>query len=225
MTELRSLFPTQIVRGALLRADGVAVGLVAGGAPPWDLMDSEARTQTGSDYHRLLLAQHAPLDIYLADHAPDLSGAIDTLLNRRDIADNDAQTAVLEEIAERLAELAQQGGSRAKQVIWGVSAAPSAAAARDGGHALTSLLSRAPKTNKFTRSTSGLTALAQAVEQARRLADALSTLGGAPPPRLMEAEEIARVVYQLADPVRAQRYPLSGTLLNRVQRVIVPATS
>jgi NAD(P)-dependent dehydrogenase (short-subunit alcohol dehydrogenase family) len=225
MNELRSLFPTQIVRGGLLRADGVAVGLVAGGAPPWDLMDSQARAGAGGDYHRLLLAQHAPIDIYLIDHAPNLSSAIGALLDRRDTADNDAQAAVLEEIAERLAELAQHGGSRAKQVIWAVSAAPSAAAARGGGRPITSLLSRAPKTNKFTRSTPGLAALAQAVEQARRLAEALSVLGGTPPPRLMEAEEIARVIYQLADPVRAQRYPLSGTLLNRVQRIIAPAPS
>jgi hypothetical protein len=36
----------------------------------------------------------------------------------------------------------------------------------------------------------------------------------------MEAEEIAQLLYQLADPVRAQRYPLAGTLLDRVRRVV-----
>jgi hypothetical protein len=37
----------------------------------------------------------------------------------------------------------------------------------------------------------------------------------------MTAEEIAQLVYRLADPVRAYRYPLQGTLLERVQRVVV----
>jgi hypothetical protein len=62
----------------------------------------------------------------------------------------------------------------------------------------------------------------QAIEQACRLADSLSQLGGTPAPRLLEAEEIARLVYGLADPVRAQRYPLAGTLLDRVRRVVTP---
>lgn len=224
MNELRTLFPSQIIRGALVRTDGVAVGMVVGGAPPWDLLDFDARAQRGGDFHRLLLAQHAPIDIYLIDHAPDLSGAIGTLLDRRNTADNEAQVAVLEEIAERLAELAQQGGSRAKQVIWSVCAAPTAAAARDGPRAIMTLLRRVPNANQSARATPGRAALAQAVEQARRLAEALTALGGTPPPRLMEAEEIARVIYELADPIRAQRYPLSGTLLNRVQRMIAPLT-
>ena len=46
--------------------------------------------------------------------------------------------------------------------------------------------------------------------------------GGVPP---LEAEEIARLIYGLADPVRAQRYPLTGTLLDRVRRVVTPLDS
>ncbi|HWQ12220.1 MAG TPA: hypothetical protein VNL77_05440, partial [Roseiflexaceae bacterium] len=69
----------------------------------------------------------------------------------------------------------------------------------------------------------GRAALAQAGERARRLADSLAQLGGTPPPRLMEAEEIARLLYALADPVRASRYPLAGTLLDRVRRVVTIA--
>jgi hypothetical protein len=38
----------------------------------------------------------------------------------------------------------------------------------------------------------------------------------------MEAEEIAHLIYGLADPVRAQRYPLAGTLLDRVRRIVTP---
>jgi hypothetical protein len=58
------------------------------------------------------------------------------------------------------------------------------------------------------------------VERARRLADALGQLDGTPQPRLMEAEEIARLLYTLADPIRAGRYPLAGPLLDRVRRVV-----
>jgi len=222
MNDLRSLFPTQIIRGALLRPDGVAVGLVTGGAPPWDLLARDARAQTGDDYHRLLLAQHAPLDIYLIDHTPDLAAAIDTLLTRREHTENDAHIAIVEAIAERLGELAQQSGSRAKHVVWAISVIPSAQIER-GGLDITTRLARATSNHPSGPSPARLAALAQAVERARQLADALAPLGGLPPARIMEAEEIARLVYQLADPVRAQRYPLNGTLMNRVQRIVTAA--
>ena len=78
MNELRALFPLQIVRGALLRPDGVAVGLVVGGAPPWDLRSLAGRSQASEEYHRLLLALDAPIDVYLIDEPPNLAGAIAT---------------------------------------------------------------------------------------------------------------------------------------------------
>ena len=68
--------------------------------------------------------------------------------------------------------------------------------------------------------TAAHTALTQATQQARRLADMLASLGATPAPRLMEAEEIAQLLYRLADPVRSQRYPLAGVLLDRVRRVV-----
>ena len=80
MSDLRSIFPTQIVRGALLRPDGMAVGLVVGGAPSWDLLSLAARGQAGSDYHRLLLTLDAPIDVYLVDQPPDAAGEIATLI-------------------------------------------------------------------------------------------------------------------------------------------------
>ena len=43
--DLRSTLPSHIVRGALLRPDGAAVGLVSGGAPSWDLLSHAARAQ------------------------------------------------------------------------------------------------------------------------------------------------------------------------------------
>src|SRR5262249_38868692 len=120
--DLRAVFPFQVVRGALLRPDGVAVGLVSGGAPAWDLLSRTARAQTGSEYHRLLLSLDAPIDLYIVDQPPDLAGEIATLLSRQDRADTPVLTAVRSAIADYLTELAAQSGSRAKQVIWAVTA-------------------------------------------------------------------------------------------------------
>ena len=226
MHELRTLFPTQIVRGALLRPDGVAVGLCSGGAPSWDLLSQTARDQAGTDYHRLLLACDAPLDVYVIDQPPDVAGVIGALLDQQAHVNHPLLATVLSEMADYLTELAGQSGSRAKQVIWAVTAGGDASGRGMGGLDLGSLIGRSASNNvaghRIGNSRAIPTALAQAVEKARRLVDALGQLGGTPVPRLMEAEEIARLVYQLADPVRAQRYPLAGTLLDRVRRVITP---
>ena len=223
MDDLRSLFPIQIVRGALLRADGVAVGLVSGGAPAWDLLSLAARAQAGSEYHRLLLSLDAPIDVYLVDQPPDVADEIATLIARQARADQPRQAGVLSEMADYLTELAQQSGSRAKQVIWAVTASSDASARGFGGLDLTSLIARGARRSTPGPTKLGMATLAQAVEQARRLADSLSQIGGTPAPRVMEAEEIASLVYQLADPVRAQHYPLTGTLLDRVRRVVTAA--
>src|SRR5262249_54406422 len=122
MNDLRTVFPTQIVRGALLRPDGIAVGLVGGGAPSWDLLSLAARGQAGSDYHRLLLALDAPLDVYLVDQPPDVAAAIGILLDRQERADHSLLAEVLSEMADYLTQLAAQSGSRAKQVIFAVTA-------------------------------------------------------------------------------------------------------
>lgn len=223
-TELRGLFPTQIIRGALLRTDGVAVGLVSGGAPAWDLLAREARGQVGDDYHRLLLSLDAPIDVYVVDEALDLAGEIAALHRRQAQVAHPRQADVLDEIAGYLAELAQSSGCRAKQVIWVVTTGPAAAT---GARTISSLdvsalLRRRGQERAQRPSPVGNAALVQAVERARRLADGLAQLGGIPQPRLLESEEIARLLYQLADPVRASRYPLAGTLLDRVRRVVSP---
>ncbi len=223
MNDLRNLFPIQIVRGALLRPDGVAVGLVGGGAPAWDLLSLAARAQTGAEYHRLLLALDAPIDIYLVDQPPEVAGAIGILLDQQEHVYQPMLGAVLSEIADYLAELAQQRSSRAKQAIWTVIAGTELSARGAGGLDRFSLRRRDSKAS--SRGQAGAAALAQAVEQARRLADALGQLGGSPPPRLLEAEQIAQLIYGLADPVRAQRYPLTGTLLDRVRRVVTTGTT
>jgi len=222
MNDLRNLFPIQIVRGALLLPDGVAVGLVGGGAPAWDLLSLAARAQTGAEYHRLLLALDAPIDIYLVDQPPEVAGAIGTLLDRQEHVDQPMLAAVLSEIADYLAELAQQQSSRAKRAIWTVTAGTELSARRAGSLDRFSLRGRGGTTS--SRVQAGAAALARAVEQARRLADALGQLGGTPPPRLLEAEEIAQLIYRQADPIRAQRYPLAGTLLDRVRRVVTTGT-
>jgi hypothetical protein len=218
MNDLRNLFPTQIVCGALLRPDGVAVGLVGGGAPAWDLLSLAARALTGAEYHRLLLALDGSIDIYLVDQPPEVAGAIGTLLDRQEHVEQPMLGAVLSEIADYLAELAQQRSSRAKQTIWTVTAGAELSARRVGSVDRFILRGLGGATSR--RGQAGATALAQAIEQARRLADALGQLGGTPPPRLLEAEEIAQLIYGLADPIRAQRYPLAGTLLDRVRRIV-----
>ena len=218
MNDLRQTFPTQIVRGALLRLDGVAVGLVGGGAPAWDLLSLAARAQTGAEYHRLLLALDAPIDIYLVDQPPEVAAEINTLLDRQEHVDQPMLGAVLSEIADYLAELAQQRSSRAKRAIWTITAG--AELSTRGAGSLEHLILRGRGGTTSSRVQAGAAALARAVEQARRLADALGQLGGTPPPRLLEAEEIAQLIYGLADPIRAQRYPLTGTLLDRVRRVV-----
>lgn len=217
-SELRQLMPKHIVRGALLRSDGVAVGLVGGGAPAWDLMSMEARGRAGSDYHRLLLALDAPLDLYLVDSPPAVTQEISLLMDKQDNAKNAMESMVLGEIIEYLSELAQQSGSRSKQMIWAVTASAG-------------IMQRSVNISGVLKSGSGNAAktsdkasLSLAVDRARRLATALGYLSGTPQPRLLEAEEIARMVYQLCDPVRAHRYPLSGSLLDRIRRVVTTDT-
>jgi hypothetical protein len=220
MDELRKMFPAQIVRGALLRPDGVAVGLVSGGTPAWDLLSRAARGQAGSEYHRLLLSLDAPIDLYVVDQPPDLAGEIATLLSRRDDSDTPVLTAIRSAIADYLTELASQSGSRAKQAIWAVAATSGVTARGVLSLDIPRLIGHHAGGGAAAGGTSASPALSQALERARRLADALSQLGGTPAARLMEAEEIARLLYSLADPVRAQRYPLAGTLLDRVRRVV-----
>jgi hypothetical protein len=217
--DLRLLFPVRIVRGALLRPDGVAAGLVVGGAPAWDLREQESRSRLGADYHRLLLALDAPIDVYIVDQPPDLSREVAALRSRQSRAAHPLLAGALDGIAGYLAELAQSGANRAKDVVWVVTAGQA------GPHTgrrptLSRLAPRRGAGGGERAAPKGQAQLTDAVERARRLADALGQLGGTPQPRLMEAEEIARLLYTLADPIRAGRYPLAGPLLDRVRRVV-----
>lgn len=228
MNELRAIFPIHIVRGALLRPDGIAVGLVVGGAPSWDLLSVAARAQAGSDYHRLLLALDAPLDVYLIEQPPDVEEEIAALIERQERASHALLATILGEMADYLAGLNHLSNSRNRQVVWAIATGADASARVVGG--LVGTLRKAPLPGQNASAKAAgptpvsLAALAQASEKARRLAEALEQLGGAPPPRLPEAEEIARIVYRLADPVREQRYPLAGTLLDRVRRLVTNNT-
>lgn len=216
MDDLRSVFPTRITRGALLRSDGVAVGLVVGGAPAWDLRARDDCAQIGDAYQRVLCALETALDLYVLDQPPDLHDAIATLHACQGAHDHLLCADVLGAIAEYLTTLTQHNGSRAKQAIWAVAVPRGPTPPRPVGWTLAALLQRSPTQVAQI----GAAALAQAVDQARRLADALVALDGQPAPRLLEAEEIARLLYRCADPIRAQRYPLMGALLDRVRRVV-----
>src|SRR5262245_52478316 len=159
MSDLRSIFPTRIVRGALLRPDGCAVGLVVGGAPSWDLLSLAARAQASSDYHRVLLALDAPIDVYLVDQPPDAAGEITTLIERQARADHPQLAGVLSEMADYLAELGLQSGSRAKQVIWAVTAGHDTSVSASGLE-LMSLIGRARSSKASDSTRAGKTALA-----------------------------------------------------------------
>lgn len=221
MNDLRSLIPTHIVRGALLRSDGVAVGLVCGGAPAWDLLAPEGKAQAGTNYHGFLTALNAPIDIYQVDYAPNVTGEITTLIQQQEETNHPLLRAVLGEMADYLLDLMQGGGSRVKQTIWAVTSDSDAGMRTLSSLDVTALVGRGKRSNSTKPTNTQRATLVQATERARRLTDAISALGGTPAPRLMEAEEIASLVYQCADPVRAQRYPLAGTLLDRVRRVVV----
>lgn len=219
--ELRALFPTVITRGALLRADGIAVGLVSGGAPAWDLLALDARARIGGDFHRLLLAQEQPLDILVVDQPPDLVRELSDLQARRDRAAHPLLAEALDAIGDYLADLGRSSGSRAKQVIWAVTGGKATDATIRTATSLDLVGLLRGSAGAIQRDPTAQAALAQAREQARRLAESLRVLGGSPPAQVMDAEAIARLLYLLADPVRAARYPLTGPLLERVRRVIV----
>jgi hypothetical protein len=220
VNELRSLFAVQMVRGGLLRSDGVGVGLVGGGAPQSELMSRHERSLVAADYHRLLLALDAPLDVYTVDQPHEVAAEIGLLLARQGRAieaGRGLHAAVLGDICDYLHELEQHTSSRAKYVVWAVTSDAGAGASR-AAPGLAGLLCGAPPGGAMA--SAGRQALAQAVGRARRLAEALAALGGVPQPRLLEREEIASLLYRHADPVRAARYPLAGSLLERVRRVV-----
>ncbi|MFO7167061.1 MAG: hypothetical protein DIU80_003435 [Chloroflexota bacterium] len=222
MNELRALFAIQVVRGGLLRSDGVGVGLVVGGAPQWELAPRQARAHAAADYHRLLLALDAPLDIYVFDQPHDVADEVAELLVRQERALAEGRrlhAAVLGEICDYLHALEQHTSSRSKQVVWAVTS-EGAAAGLAGPPSLTSLLRGDLRRKGAGAETPGRPALTAAIERARRLVEALSILGGTPSPRLMEREEIVMLLYRQADPVRSERYPLAGALLDRVRRIV-----
>src|SRR5262249_237954 len=150
---------------------------------------------------------------------PDIQWAVATLLARQQHIEPGLSADVLAEMADYLTELGQYSNSRAKQVIWAVTSNANTSIRGGSGMELARWIGRGRKIT-VGQVNAGQSALAQAVEQARRLADTLVVLGATPPPRLMESEEIAQLIYRLADPIRSQRYPLAGTLLDRVRRAM-----
>jgi hypothetical protein len=191
-----------------------------GGAPAWDLRSLTARGEAGADYHRLLLALDAPIDVYVVDQPPDLAGEIAALHERQLRSDHPLLADVLSEIADYLTELGHLSGSRAKQVVWAVAVAPGESARGVGGLDIGSLLRRDRQVMPARRAAT----LTQAVDRARRLANGLDQLGGTPAPRLLEAEEIAQLLYGLADarstlPARRPAAPSSAASRDaRVER-------
>jgi xanthine/CO dehydrogenase XdhC/CoxF family maturation factor len=226
MKDLRTLFDCTIHPhgGALLRSDGVAVGLVGGGAPNWDLLAPAEQAAVGDAYHRLLLALDAPLDVYQIDQPPALANEIRVMHERQSANPHPLQATVLGEMTEYLADLAHSSRSRAKQVVWAITVAPLGTGVASGLN-LASLVRRPSAQRTASSATHNRPeaegrALMLAQDKARHLASALHTLRSAQPPYLLSAEEIGRVLYRVADPVRAVRYELEGPLLDRLCRVV-----
>ncbi|MCS6939738.1 MAG: hypothetical protein RMJ55_05750 [Roseiflexaceae bacterium] len=215
--DLRTAIPQRIARGAILRSDGRAVGLVGGGAPAWDLRSRESRARLAEMYHRILLAQESPIDVYIVDGPPDLERELTELYRRSSQAAHPTLTAVLDEIAEYLEECSSATVNRRRQTIWVIAGREPSALPISARTWLPGALRNAHSALPPPRDAA---LLAEAVERARRLADALAALGGTPPPRLLEAEEIARLWFRLIDPIRASRYPLQGVLLERIRAVV-----
>jgi len=202
MSDLIRLLPTQIVDGALRRGDGVAVGLVLGGAPSWELTDAATQAGLGATYRQILHALQHPISVYLVDAPIDYRAALARIDVQRQQAAPPMLAAVLQECSARIsAEVPHL--THARQVLWAVPGAPAAHVRRG----------RAPGAAQAD--------LTQAQAQARALLTALSSLGAALPPQLPSAETIARVLYAQLDPIRAIRYPLHGPLLPRVQSLFL----
>lgn len=208
--ELRAWLPERIERGAFVCADGTAIGLVGGGAIAADLTPREHVAAAAREYHGVLLAQGQPLHIYVVDQPLSLDAELRALLSRQAQEPHALLRAILGELADRMADAALHRTPRSKQTIWAISVPPPVT------RALPSLARRG--TGKAGSNASA--ALREATDRARRLADALGALGGHPLPRLLEIHEIMLLWLWLADPIRAQRYPLSGDPLARMHRVV-----
>ncbi|MBU6332815.1 MAG: hypothetical protein KGS47_00310 [Chloroflexi bacterium] len=197
MHELRSMLHLAVGHGAIVRADGVAVALVAGGAPAWELLAPQDRARIGAAYHRLVCALDAPLDIYTFDEPPDTSAQAGQLRQRQVGAiDRDApqHAAILGEMAGYLDDLGSITTTRGRHVIWAMALAPERHRRIGWPWQRTA---GAPPVNVDA----GLRAAGTA---ARRLADDLAMLEGVPAPQPLSMRAAARVLYRLADPVRAR---------------------
>jgi hypothetical protein len=186
-----------IGHGAIVRADGVAVALVAGGAPAWELLAPQDRARIGAAYHRLVCALDAPLDVYTFDEPPDTSVQAGQLRQRQAGAiDRGApqHAAILGEMAGYLDDLGSITMTRGRHVIWAMALEPERH--RRVGWPWQRIGGAPPVTVD-----AGLRAASIA---ARRLADDLALLEGVPAPQPLSARAAARVLYRLADPVRAR---------------------
>lgn len=207
--ELRALLPERIEQGALLRSDGSAVGLVGGGAIPSDLMAREQLAVVARDYHLVLQAQAHPIHVYIVDQPVSLDEALCDLLARQGRQRHPLQRAILGELADRLADAQLNRTLRIKQTVWALHVG-----------APVSQTLKAWTSRYRTTPGGGAAALREARDRARRLADALSTLGGHPTPRMLEQSEIMLLLLGQVDPLRAQRYPLTGDPMARVHQIV-----
>lgn len=216
---LRPLFPEAITNGAFLLPDGSAGGVVIGGTPFWEMISTHEQAQIASAYHFLLLALEEPLDIYILDRPVDLWSHLDALLLQQPhVMGNALQAELLAEMIGRVNEALQPGATLSKQVVWVIRVTKGVTS----NVSFSTRVQRRGSQPTLTAEQSSV--LRQAVSLAQRLASQLQQLQGIPP-HIASAETIAQLWYYLADPIRSQRYPLTGNLLDRVQRVMATTQS
>ncbi len=218
MPELTDLFPTQIVEGGAAFASGAAVGIVCGGAPTWDLIDHATQGFLAERYHQLLCALPFAITVQRLDAPLNIADDVRQLIAAQQQSDSVMLQQVCDSMVDYLVWLSSRTEVRPKQVVWTIPvSAPSTAPVgrtRRGQRGATPAAGGA-------RSTSlALPALRTAVERARMFASNLSTLYGTPQAYLPTPEQIAQLLYQTADPIRAERYPLADALATRVRALL-----
>lgn len=206
--ELAALVPRWIGDGVLVRADGTAVAVLAGGAVPWGLTSAASQATQAQQYHRLLMSLEYPVVVMQLDAPPAALAVIATFDQAAARSAHPLHGAILSALADRLD--AQAALVRTKQTLWLI---PGAATARR-------VAQRVRGRTTSTRNGYAEDVAVQLVrDRARSLAPQLASLTGqrvAP----MAAEALAQLCYRTFDPVRAQRFPMDGDLLGRVRTVL-----
>lgn len=179
--------------GCVVFGDG-EVGIVDGGAIPWDFIDDDRRTVMGSQLLGAVKSWNdGPIECLIVDVMPNVAEVEETL--RRIAPRNDVHAHILAEMAMMLHQ-AEHAVVAPKRTVWRL---PGESLSRDARMALE-------------------TRIRKAQDRARHWAMTISAAAqtNAYP---MRAEDIAQLLYLIADPYRRLWAPIPQ-LLERVRPVV-----